>query len=320
MPGLPYSCILLAAFTTAFAADGPRFPDSLSETATTTRKTQKDSSANIRVDVNMTLVPVTVMDQTGHSVLGLERGNFRVFDGADPRPIVSFGQQDAPIAVGLVFDCSRSMTEKFLVAREAPSELYRQLNPEDESFLVTVSSRAVLRQGLTSNFEDIRNALVFTAPDGTTSLLDGVYMGLAQLKRSHKPRKALVVVSDGGDNDSRYTLAELASIAAESDVQLFSICLYGDPQTREEADGPALLGKLAQVTGGISYMINDMQQMRPAMAKIGVNLHNEYVLGYYPPDDAPAGKYRKIKVQVLLPVGLPKLKIYSRAGYYVPQR
>jgi Ca-activated chloride channel family protein len=212
------------------------------------------------------------------------------------------------------------MTDKFRTARQAPIELYNQLNPEDESFLVTVSSRSEMRQGLTSHFEEIRNALLFTSPNGTTSLLDGIYMGLTSLKKTTKPRKALVVVSDGGDNDSRYTLSELASIASEADVQIFSICLFQNPQTREEADGPALLGKLAQITGGVNFMIHDVNEMRNAMAQIGVTLHNEYVLGYYPPENAPKGKYRKIKVQVLLPAGLPKLQIYARAGYYVPQR
>ena len=166
----------------------------------------------------MALVPVTVLDPMGHNVLGLDRENFRVFDGTEQRPIVTFGQSDAPVSVGLIFDCSRSMREKFKIARQAPVELYPQLNPDDESFLITVSDKPQLRQDFTSAFNDIQNALLFTNPDGTTSLLDGVYMGLQQLKKAHNPRKALIVVSDGGDNNSRYTLRELASMAAEADV------------------------------------------------------------------------------------------------------
>jgi len=268
----------------------------------------------------MALVPVTVLDTLGHNVLGLDRENFRVFDGTEQRPIVTFGQSDAPVSVGLIFDCSRSMREKYKIAREAPTELFNQLNPDDESFLVTVADKPRLRQNFTSAFNDIQNALLFTNPEGTTSLLDGVYMGIQQLKRGHNPRKALVVVSDGGDNNSRYTLRELTSLAAEADIQIFSICLYDKPQTVEEVDGPALLGKLTQASGGINYMITDVNEMKTAFGKVGVTLHNQYVIGYYPPDGAPCGKYRKITVKVLVPAGLPKLKIYARNGYFVPEK
>jgi len=301
------------------AADdnGPR----LLENQTYRRPPQTTSHpASIRVDVNMALVPVTVLDPMGHNVLGLDRENFRVFDGTEQVPIVTFGQSDAPVSVGLIFDCSRSMREKFKVARQAPAALFSQLNPDDESFLITVADRPQLRQDFTTAFSDVQNALLFTNPDGTTSLLDGVYMGLQQLKKAHNPRKALIVVSDGGDNNSRYTLRELTSLAAEADVQIFSICLFEKPQTVEEFDGPALLGKLTQASGGINYMIMNVNEMKTAFSKVGVTLHNQYVLGYYPPEDAPCGKYRKITVKVLLPQGLPKLKIYARNGYFVPER
>jgi Ca-activated chloride channel family protein len=266
----------------------------------------------------MTLVPVTVLDSRGKNVTGLSRQNFRVLDGPNARPIVAFGQQDAPIAVGLVFDCSRSMVEKFQIARSAPAELYRQLNPDDQSLLVTIASRAELRTGITSNFGDIQDALMFTHPEGTTSLIDGVVMALSELKKSSLPRKALVVVSDGGDNNSRYTLAELASRAAEADIQIFSVGLFGDPRSREEADGPALLVKLAAVTGGVAHNIQNVSELRQAMSRIGIILHNQYVLGYYPPDDAQTGKFRKITVQLLVPKGLPRLQIFARSGYFVP--
>ena len=138
--------------------------------------------ASIRVDVNMALVPVTVLDTMGHNVLGLDRENFRVFDGTEQRPIVTFGQSDAPVSVGLIFDCSRSMREKFKVARQAPAELYRQLNADDESFLITVADRPQLRQDFTSAFQRYSKRSPVHDPDGTTSLLDGVYMGLTAVE------------------------------------------------------------------------------------------------------------------------------------------
>ncbi len=268
----------------------------------------------------MTLVPVAVQDTTGRNVLGLDRDNFRVFDGAEQRPIVSFGRQDAPVSVGIVFDCSQSMKSKFKVAREAPRELFQELNPEDEAFLVTVSSQPNLRQDFTSNFADIRNALLFTPPRGETALIDGAYLALAHLAKAHNPRKVLIIVSDGGDNNSRYTLHELEELAQEADAQIFAICLYQNPNSPEELGGPELLEKLASSSGGVRYLISDPREMHTTFARIGVTIHNEYVLGYYPPDDAPAGKYRKIKVQLKLPEGSPRLQVYARTGYYTPDR
>ncbi len=275
-------------------------------------------ASNIRIDVNMALVPVTVLDYAGRSVTGLRRENFRVFDGANLVPIVSFGRQDQPITVGLIYDCSRSMTNKFKTAREAPRALFEQLNAADESFLVTVSDTATLRHGVTSELSDVQNSLFFTHPDGSTSLVDGIYLGLQELKHAHNPRKALIIVSDGGDNSSRYTLRELESLAAEADAQIFAIGLYDDPQTREEVDGPAMLTHLTARTGGINYVIHNLNDLQASMSKIGVSLHNQYVLGYYPPSEAESGKYRKIKVQLLVPAGTPQLQLFARSGYYVP--
>lgn len=314
-------CFVLAMnVASGVAADDATTGPRLLENTRTRQSQNAQNAANIRIDVNMALVPVTVLDTSGHNVVGLDKNNFRVIDGSEPVPIVTFGQSDAAVSVGLIFDCSRSMRDKFKVARHAPAELFKQLNPDDESFLITVADQPRLQQDFTSAFNDIQNALLFTNPNGTTSLLDGIYMGLQQIKKAHNPRKALIIVSDGGDNASRYTLKELASLAAESDTQIFSICLFDKPQTSEEVDGPGLLNKLAMASGGINYMIQDIREMQTAFGKVGVTLHNQYVLGYYPPENAPAGKYRKITVQLLVPTGLPKLHIYSRNGYFVPER
>jgi Ca-activated chloride channel family protein len=278
------------------------------------------ASASIRVDVNMALVPVTVLDPRGQSVLGLARDNFRVFDDKEQRPIISFGRQDGPMSIGLIYDTSRSMNDKFKIARQAPVELFQRLNPDDEAFLITVADKAELRQPFTSKFEEIQNALLFVSPKGTTSLIDGVVLGLQQAKKARYPRRALIVVSDGGDNNSRYTLRELASMAAEADTQIFTVCVYDHPQTQEEVEGPALLGELAQASGGVQHLISNVNELRRSLGQIAVNLHNQYVLGYYPPDEAQGGKYRKIQVKVLLPKGLPNLKVFSRSGYYVPEK
>jgi VWFA-related protein len=160
-------------------------------------------------------------------VSGLGPENFRVFEGCHQVSIVSFGIQDQPITVGLIFDCSRSMQEKFRIAREAPRELFQKLNADDESFLITIADKAELRQALTSNFDELQTSLIFTQPRGMTSLLDGIYMGLQQIRKARNPRKAIVVVSDGGDNNSRYTLRDVEKIAVEADTQGFPLACRG---------------------------------------------------------------------------------------------
>ena len=278
------------------------------------------ANGSVRVDVDMTLVPVMVTDQFGRNIRGLDKQNFQIYDGAEQRPIVSFSRQDAPVSVGLVYDCSRSMADKFAISGEAASQLFAQLNPEDEAFVVTVSDRVELRHGFTSEFGDIQGALTFVRPKGTTALLDGIYMGLSQMRKAHNPRKALVVVSDGGDNNSRYNLKELLRKAMESDVLVYTIGIFQNPQSPEEVYGPDLLKGISHKTGGIPYMLSSAYSVAGAMSSIGVSLHNQYVLGYYPPDDAPGGKYRKIKVKLVAPAGSPRLQVYARGGYYTPER
>jgi Ca-activated chloride channel homolog len=275
---------------------------------------------DIRIDADMTLVPVTVTDAHGRNVRGLERQNFRIMDGKEIRPIVAFSREDAPVSVVLVFDASRSMRDKFKAARDAAANLFQQLNPDDEVSLITVSDRAVLRRDWTSSLGEVADALVFAGPDGTTSLVDGIYLGLEQMKKARNPRRALLVVSDGGDNNSRYTMRELFDKAVEADALIYTVCLFQNPQTPEELSGPELLEDLAGKTGGISFLSKQLNDFGNIMGAIGVTLHNQYVLGYYPPNDAPSGKYRKIKVELLVPQGMPPLNVYARSGYYTPQR
>jgi Ca-activated chloride channel family protein len=278
------------------------------------------AESSLRVDVSMALVPVSVTDVNGRNVTGLQRENFRLLDNKQPRDIASFSRKDQPVTVGLIFDCSHSMLDKFTVARDAPAQLYRQLNDRDESFLITVSDRPSLRQALTSNFEELQNALFFTNPNGSTALLDGIYLGLMHTRKARNPRRALIVVSDGGDNNSRYTLSELRKMATESDTQIFAIGLHQNPSSAEERDGPELLGTLARATGGIHYSIAGVNEIAGVMAKIGTTLRNQYVLGYYPPAGTQSGKYHSITVQLKLPPYLPPLRIYARAGYCTPER
>jgi Ca-activated chloride channel family protein len=302
------TALLLASTYVMFASDDGPLSVRLAASRTI--------SSDIRVNVDMALVPVFVTDAFGRSVTGLAAENFRVFEGSRQMPIATFGSQDQPIAVGLIFDCSRSMRDKFKTAREAARQFFQQLNPDDESFLITVSDRAEVRHSLTTDFEELQNALLFSRPSGSTSLLDGIHLGLAQIRKSRSARKALVIVSDGGDNNSRYSLHELQQAAVESDTQIFALGLHDNPQSVEEMHGPALLSELCGKTGGGDFVIRDLSELQVVMGKIGVSLHNQYVLGYYPPDQTRSGKYRKIKVVLMVPPNAPPLQVHARAGYY----
>lgn len=314
-----FCCLLLPSALGLVWAQGDDSGPLLPQKASRARRTPANPpSSDLKINVNMTLVPVTVLDSMGRSVTGLTPFNFRVFDNSKPVDIASFARQDQPIAVGLVFDCSRSMTTKYRNEREAPHQLFQQLGKDDESFLITVSDRSELRAPLTTDLTGITNSLLFTRPYGTTPLLDGIHMGLAELRNSRLPRKALVVVSDGGDNNSRYTLHQIDQLAAESDAQIFTILLYDHPQAPEEAMGPDLLQHLSTKSGGVNFPIQKIEDIHQAMAKIGVSLHNQYVLGYYVPDDGRSGQYRKIAVQLLVPAGTPRLSIHARTGYFAP--
>lgn len=272
----------------------------------------------IKVDVNLVLVPVTVTDDRGRVVSGLRRDNFSIYDDKQQRAIMSFSNEDAPFSVGLVFDTSGSMRDKMDKARLRARAFWQAANPEDEAFLVTFSNRPELRVGFTRDFADIQSALLFAAPKGTTALIDAVYLAMRRLKSANNLRKALLVISDGGDNNSRYSEAELLRYAKEADVQIYGIGIHEHPNSLEETSGPELLQELADATGGQHFMVQSANELPDIAARIGVALHDQYLIGYQPPDGAEPGKWRRIQVRLQAPKGLPTLRVYSRTGYYAP--
>jgi Ca-activated chloride channel family protein len=272
----------------------------------------------IRVDVNLVLVPVTVTDRKGRVVNGLERDNFQVFDEAIAQQIVSFSNEDVPTSVGLVLDVSGSMAHKMSKARLAARAFLDTLNPADETFLMTFSDQPKMEVDFTSNPADIQNGFLFAKAGGSTALVDAVYLALRRMRSARNPRKALLVISDGGDNSSRYSEKELRRVAVEADVQIHAVGIHDSPGAPEEMNGPYLLDGLAKLTGGQHFLIRDASELTDVAAKIGVALHDQYVIGYYPPSNSLAEKWRKIRVTMAVPKGLPALQVYARSGYYPP--
>ena len=318
-------CLLGAAFVLsagwlsvhASAADGGPL---LLDHAATSREAQTSPKSHIRVGVNLTLVPVTVTDSMGRTVTGLERANFRVFDQGKEQQILSFSSEDVPVSVGLVFDLSGSMKDKLSEARNAVRAFARTLNPADEMFLVTFASRPRIAAGFTNSVGNILSSLMMEKADGRTSLVDAVYLALHHIhSAAHNGRKALLIVSDGGDNSSRYTLRELKSYAVEADTQIYAIGIHDDvARTWEELMGKFLLVDIASATGGAKFTVENLADLSDIASKIGVYVHNEYVLGYRPPENLRPGKYRKVHVELHPPRGVPPLSVYARQGYYAP--
>jgi Ca-activated chloride channel family protein len=274
-----------------------------------------------KVDVDLVLVPVTVTDDWNRIVTGLDKENFTVMEGNQLQEVKHFSSEDAPLSLGVIFDMSGSMSDKIEKSREAVIEFFKTANPLDEFFMITFNDRPQLRADFTKSVEDIQGKLVYTVPQGSTALLDAIYMGISKMKDARNAKKALLIISDGGDNHSRYTEGEIKSMVKEADVQIYSIGIFSlAPPTPEEVSGPALLTEISNTTGGRMFTINNPNELADVATKIGIELRNQYVLGYRPSNKAKDGRWRKIKVKLIPPKGLPHMNVYAKTGYYAPSQ
>jgi Ca-activated chloride channel family protein len=285
-------------------------------------KPESRPQSSIRVDSTLVLIPVTVTDPLNRFVTGLEKENFKLTEDKLPQEITQFSSEDAPLSVGVVFDCSGSMGHKLDKSRQAVAQFFKLSNPDDEFFLVQFNDSASLIQPFTRNLEEIQNKLAFTQSKGRTALLDAVYMAMHEMKKAKNPRKALLLISDGGDNSSRYSESEIKALVKEADVQVYAIGIYESAgarnRTPEETSGPALLTEIAEQTGGRQYQVDNLNELPDVAAKIGVELRNQYILGYSPKNLTRDGKYRKIQVKLVQPHGMPVLRPFWKQGYYAP--
>ena len=278
-------------------------------------------SAPIKKDVELVLVPVTITDQMDRLITGLDKNNFQVFEGKQQQEIRHFSSEDAPISLGIIFDMSGSMAQKIERAREAVVEFCRSANPQDEFFMITFSDQPQLTSDFTNNVDEVQNKLIMTVPKGRTALLDALYLGMHKMREAKHHKKALLIISDGGDNHSRYTEGEIKSLIKEADVMIYAIGIYDHYfPTEEEKLGPELLSQISEVTGGRSFTIDNPNDLPDVASKIGTELRNQYVLGYRPDKQVRDGKWHKIKVKIRIPKGLPPLQVYARTGYYAPQQ
>jgi Ca-activated chloride channel homolog len=278
----------------------------------------------IKVDVNMTLVNLTVTDPLDRLVTGLEKEHFRVYEDGIEQEVLTLSSEDVPVSIGLVFDMSGSMSDKVEKARQAAVQFMRTANPLDQFFLVSFNDRAELTSGFTNSVDELQNRMMFTASKGRTALLDAIYLGLSQMRGAHNGKRALLIISDGGDNHSRYNESDVKNYLKEADCQLYAIGIF-DPigirsRTPEELEGPSLLTEMTEMTGGRVFPVVNLGELPDIAAKIGMELRNQYVLGYKSSNPQHTGTWRKIKVKLRAPKGLPPLNVYAKTGYYAPNQ
>ncbi len=284
------------------------------------------ANETIRVDVNLTLIPLTVTDPMNRLVTGLEKNNFYLYEKGSVGPeqlqtIKTFSTEDAPVTIGIVLDLSGSMTGKFNRSRQSLHAFLKTANPQDEFFVVGFNDRPELMEDFTSSVDDIDARLMLAKPAKRTALLDAIYFAINKMKDAKYQRKALLVISDGGDNRSRYTENEVRAIVRESDVQIYSIGIFDlFAPTEEERLGPLLLNDLCEDTGGRLFKVDDMSDMTDVAEKISDQIREEYVLGYRSADLRKDGKWRKVKVRLDPPSGLPQMTVHARSGYYAPSQ
>ena len=274
------------------------------------------------VDVNLVVVNVTVTDPFDRIVTGLDQENFQVYDEKVEQRVVAFSTEDAPISVGMIFDCSGSMGDKIQKSKEAALQFFKTSNPQDEFMLISFSDRPDLVSGFTAKFENLQDRLLTVKSGGRTALLDAIYLGLSEMKKATTNRRALLVISDGGDNHSRYTENDIKRAVKESDVQIYAVGIFepmaSRARTLEEAGGPSLLAEVAEVSGGRLFSVENTNELPDIAEKISIELRNQYVLGYKPSNLIRDGRWRRIRVKLSPPKGLPPLQVYARTGYYAP--
>ena len=281
----------------------------------------QSSGKPIQLDVSLVLINMTVTDPYDRLVTGLEKENFRVFEDGKEQEVTAFSSEDLPISIGIIFDMSGSMSDKIGRARQAAVQFLKTANPRDEFFMVSFNDRAQLTSGFTSSADQLESRMMFTAARGQTALLDAIYLGLSQMRSASNGKRALLVISDGGDNHSRYNEKDIRNFVKEADCQLYVMGVFDNndmQRTDEERYGPTLLSELAEMSGGRVFAVENFNDLPDIASKIGMELRNQYVLGYKPSDARRNGTWRKIKVKLIAPKGLPPLSVYARTGYRAP--
>ena len=290
------------------------------------QKTQANSAdktsqnQTLKVDVDLTLVNATVTDPLNRYVSGLEQEHFQVWEDKIEQKIAYFSSEDVPLSLGMIFDVSGSMKDKISTSRDAAVTFLKTGNPDDEYFLVEFANRPEVASDFTTDISKLQSKIIFTPAKGMTAMYDAVYVGLEKLKTGNNPKKALLLITDGEDNRSRYTFQNVKDFVKEQDVQIYAIGITDEWNSQLSAGrtGRAMLEELADLTGGRAFFPDSVNELEDICTKIAIELKNQYVIGYHSTNAAKDGKWRKLRVKVNPPKGIQHLNVKSKAGYYAP--
>jgi len=272
----------------------------------------------IRVPTEVVTLSVTVTDPYSRLVTGLDRHHFEVFEDKVKQNIVFFKDEDVPVSVGIIFDVSGSMKGKLDRAREALKAFIQTSHDQDDFFLVGFNQRANLVAEFTDG-DSLVNKLTLIDPKGQTALYDASYLGLEKVKQGRHQKRAILLISDGQDNSSRYTYGELRKLLKEANVQIYSIGIVemgGGAGGTLDLQGQGILEEISQTTGGKAFFPRSAAELEDATTRIALELRHQYSIGYEPTNEKRDGKWRKISVKVNPPRGLPRLNVRSKEGYY----
>ena len=278
-----------------------------------------DDNAPVKVKTDLVTLTLTVTDLYGRYVSGLNKNSFQITDNGEPQEITFFSDSDAPVSVGILFDVSGSMSgDKVAKARKALSRFILTSHPSDEYFLIAFNSRAQLLMDRTRDGDAVLQKLTLVKPKDNTALYDAVYLGIERVTRGTHQKRAMLIISDGQDNASRYNFGEVRRLMKEADVVTYSVGIMsrGDSSSAMGMQGQAFLDEISSVTGGKSFYPETDVEMDEIFERIALELRHQYAIGYTPKDFVPDGKWRKVKTKVKPPRGLPRLTVRGREGYY----
>jgi Ca-activated chloride channel homolog len=277
----------------------------------------------LRADVSLVLVPVTVRDAMNRPVVDLKTDNFRVFEENQQQDLRLCWKEDSPISVGVILDFSKSMSNKIEMETAAVREFFNNANSQDDYFVVAVSDRPHVIADSSDSFDELQRRMATTVPDGNTALLDGIYVGLKKMRTARYPRRALLIISDGGDNHSYYNNKKIKRMAEEADVMIYAIGIFDNMpvpvfKTIEEKLGQHLLTEITELTGGFTIAADNREKLPAVAGTISRALREQYILAYRPKNRAHDGKWKKIKVQVMGLERLFPLHVDYKKGYISP--
>lgn len=312
------------AATPTPARSTPSKTPSPSELLTPTAQPQKpgaevDDKQPVIINTDLITFTVTVTDVYGRFVSGLGKNAFTIYDEKKPQEITYFSDDDSPVSVGVIFDVSGSMSgDKVRRAREALAHFIQTSHDRDEYFLIAFNNRAQLLMDRTRDGNAVLDKLMFVNTKNNTALYDACYLGVERVQRGTHPKRALLLISDGQDNNSRYTFNELRRVLKESDVVLYAVGILGggDVGSSLGMEGQGTLDELASVSGGKAFYPHSAPEMDDIFEQIALELRHQYSIGYRPPNFNNDGKWHHIKVTVTPPRGLPRLFVRSKSGYF----